>query len=566
MLAQATMRISPTTLAQALSALPRGEARGFRFIGSDGQERYFPYETLEAEAVRRAALLAARGIEKGDRVALVVPEGHEFVLSFLGAVVAGAVPVPIFPRATFKASADYSDTVGHIVDASESKLLIAMNSNLALLEPVRSKLPIVTVEALFAPGEPPAFTPPALTPDDLCFLQFTSGSTSRPKGVMVSHGNLVANATAFLGPHGLDRNERDIGVSWLPLFHDMGLIGFILGPLIMDIPVVILPTASFARGPKIWLETITKYKGTITYAPNFAYALASKRIKERDLSSLDLSSLRVAGCGAEPIQAATLREFARALAPVGFKETAYLPSYGMAESTLAITFHQLGRPPRVDRIDAAALRQGEAKPSTADNALELVGCGVPFPEHELKIAGPDGVSVAERTVGEIWARGPSVSAGYYQNAEANAEGFPGDGWLHTGDLGYLADGELFICGRSKDLIIVRGANFHPQDLEWAVSELEGVRRGNVVAFSTQLDGEERLVIAVECGSVNAEAVRSRVAARINEAFGLTPHDVACVTLGSLPKTSSGKVQRRKTRELYLDGALERHPPIAQKGP
>ncbi len=556
MLAQPTMQNPPNTLVEALSALPRGEARGFRFIGSDGQERYFPYQALEAEAHRRAALLAARGIGKGDRVALVVPEGHEFVLSFLGIVVAGAVPVPVFPRATFKATADYSDTVGHIVDASRSKLLVAMNANLSLVEPVRAKLPILTTEELFAAGEAPGFEPPALTAADLCFLQFTSGSTSRPKGVMVSHGNLIANATAFLGPHGLRRNDRDVGVSWLPLFHDMGLIGFILGPLICDIPVVILPTASFARGPKIWLETITKYKGTITYAPNFAYALASKRIKERDLSTLDLSSLRVAGCGAEPIQAGTLKEFARALAPVGFQETAYLPSYGMAESTLAITFHDLGTPLHVDHVDAAALRRGEA---LEGEGVELVGCGVPFPDHELKIAGPDGASLPERTVGEIWARGPSVSAGYYENDEANAEGFPGDGWLHTGDLGYLAGGELFICGRSKDLIIIRGANFHPQDLEWAVSELEGVRRGNVVAFGTQLEGEERLVLAVECGSADAEAVRTRVAARINEGFGLTPYDVACVTLGSLPKTSSGKVQRRKTRELYLDGALERHP-------
>jgi fatty-acyl-CoA synthase len=555
MLAQATMRISPRTLVEALSALPRGEARGFRFIGSDAQERYFPYQALEAEALRRASLLAAHGIVQGDRVALVVPEGHEFVLSFLGAVLAGAVPVPIFPRATFKASADYSDTVGHIVEASRSKLLLAMNANLPLLEPVRAKLPIVATEALFAPGEAPAFTPPALTPDDLCFIQFTSGSTSRPKGVMISHGNLVANATAFLGPDGLNRNDSDVGVSWLPLFHDMGLIGFILGPLICDIPVVILPTASFARGPKIWLETITKYKGTITYAPNFAYALASKRVKQRDLSTLDLSTVRVAGCGAEPIQAATLHEFARAVAPAGFKETAFLPSYGMAESTLAITFHRLGTPVRVDRVDAAALRHGEVKPGTE---LELVGCGVPFPEHALKIAGPDGASLPERAVGEIWARGPSVSAGYFENDEANAESFPGDGWLHTGDLGYLADGELFVCGRSKDLIIIRGANYHPQDLEWAVSELEGVRRGNVVAFSTQLDGEERLVLAAECASADAEAVRTRVAARINEAFGLAPYDVACVTLGSLPKTSSGKVQRRKTRDLYLDGALERH--------
>ena len=557
----------PSTLVEALSRLPRGTARGFRFLAADGQEHYFPYQALEAEALRRAALLAELGVGHGDRIALVIPEGHEFVLSFLGAVALGAVPVPIFPRATFKASSDYSDTVAHIAAASESRLLLAMATNRALVEPVlgsvRTLEQIAEIEAVFAPerAADPGFVAPAITPDDLCFLQFTSGSTSRPKGVMVSHRNLIANATAFLGPHGLDRRDADVGVSWLPLFHDMGLIGFILGPLIMDIPVVILPTASFARGPKIWLETIAKYRGTITYAPNFAYALATKRLKPKDVEALDLSCLRIAGCGAEPIHAETLREFARALAPTGFPATALLPSYGMAEATLAITFHQRGEPLRVDRVDAAAMRAGEALPvsaETTEDALELVSCGQSFPEHELAVVDEQGARLPERRVGEIVVRGPSVSRGYYQNAEANAQTFPSDGFLHTGDLGYLAAGDLYVCGRSKDLIIVRGANFYPQDLEWAVSELDGVRRGNVVAFSTQLEGEERLILAVECGSKDADGVRARVTARINEAFGLAAHEVVAVTLGSLPKTSSGKVQRRKTRDLYLSGQLERH--------
>ncbi|MDB4987936.1 MAG: Pyoverdine chromophore precursor synthetase PvdL [Myxococcaceae bacterium] len=567
MLAHGRMRKSPSTLVEALSALPRGHARGFRFIGSDGQERYFPYEALEAEARCRAGLLAQLGVEKGDRVALVVAEGHEFVLTFLGTVLAGAVPVPIFPRATFKVSSDYTDTVRHIVEASDSSLLIATEANRALVEPLLqagdkpTKLTrLVTVEGAFSPEKsaPSSFTPPLLTPDDLCFLQFTSGSTSRPKGVMVSHCNLIANATAFLGPDGLDRRDEDVGVSWLPLFHDMGLIGFILGPLIMDIPVVILPTASFARGPKIWLETIHKHRGTITYAPNFAYALATKRLKAKDVDALDLSCLRIAGCGAEPIQASTLRDFAAALAPAGLDATALLPSYGMAEATLAITFHPRGHALRTDKVDPVAMRSGRAVPSAADDALELVSCGRCFPGHTLAIVDEHGTRLGEREVGEIVVQGPSVSPGYYNNDEANAQSFPSDGFLHTGDLGYLAGGDLFICGRSKDLIIIRGANFHPQDLEWAVSELEGVRRGNVVAFSTQLDGDERLVLAVECGSVDAEAVRARVASRITEAFGLAPHEVVAVTLGGLPKTSSGKVQRKKTRELYQAGQLDRH--------
>lgn len=558
------MRSPPRTLVEALSALPRGDARGFRFLGADGQERYFSYQALEQEATRRAALLSQLGVQKGSRIALVIPEGHEFVLTFLAAVLAGAVPVPIFPRATFKSSKDYADTVAHIANASESQLLVAMDANRELVAPVREHVAVLegieTVETLFAPEQSARepFVAPTITPDDLCFLQFTSGSTARPKGVMVSHRNLIANATAFLGPHGLDRRDDDLGVSWLPLFHDMGLIGFILGPLITDIPVVILPTATFARGPKIWLETIAKYRGTITYAPNFAYGLATKRLKEKDVAALDLSCLRVAGCGAEPIHAETLRSFARALAPAGFRETALLPSYGMAEGTLAATFHTLGAPLRTDRIDAEALRRGEAVPSDAADAQELVSCGRTFPEHALCIVDDSGTPLGERRVGQIVVSGPSVTGGYFRDPDSSAEHFR-DGQLYTGDLGYLADGELYVCGRSKDLIIIRGANFHPQDLEWAVSELEGVRRGNVVAFSTHLGGEERLVIAVECSSADASGLPGRLTARINEGFGLTPHDVACVSIGSLPKTSSGKVQRQKTRDQYLNGKLEKHP-------
>jgi fatty-acyl-CoA synthase len=553
---------APSTLVEALSRLPRGGARGFRFITADGGERFFSYEAMEHEARRRAALLASLGIAKGERVALVIPEGHEFVLSFLGVVTAGAVPVPIFPRATFKAGSDYLDSVVHIAEASSAKLLLAMESNRTLVEPARERVAslarVGTIETLFAHElSALSFTPPALTPDDLCFLQFTSGSTARPKGVMVSHGNLIANASAFLGPHGLDRRPDDIGVSWLPLYHDMGLIGFILGPLIVDIPVVILPTATFARGPRVWLETISKHRGTITYAPNFAYGLAAKRLKPRDVAHLDLSCLRVAGCGAEPIHAQTLRNFASALAPAGFRPSALLPSYGMAESTLAITFHALGSPMRVDRIDPIALSAGEAQPSAADEALEVVSCGRPFPGHQLEIQDDAGTALPERRVGEVVVRGPSVARGYYDNPEASQDSFGPDGSLRTGDLGYLADGNLHICGRKKDLVIIRGANFHPQDIEWALGELPGVRRGNVVAFSVPVEGEERLVLAVECASSDSVTVCARVTARVNESLGLSPYEVVPVAIGSLPKTSSGKVQRSKTRGLYLALGLDR---------
>jgi fatty-acyl-CoA synthase len=560
----AALPASPRTLIEALERAPADPARGFRFIGSDGTERAFSWAMMRRETERRGALLAGSGVQPGDRIALVVPEGHEFVLAFLAAVAAGAVPVPIFPRATFKASSDYVDTVAHIVEASGASLLLCMDANQALVAPAKHRAAslkrIATIEDIFSQEITlPALATPRIKPDDLCFLQFTSGSTSRPKGVMVTHENLLANTRAFLGPVGLDRRDDDIGVSWLPLFHDMGLIGFVLGPLLFDVPVVILPTATFARGPKIWLETISRVRGTITYAPNFAYALAVKRLKPKDLESLDLSCLRVAGCGAEPIHAETLRSFARALEPAGFKSTALLPSYGMAESTLAITFHPRDTPLAVDRVDPEALRRGEAVPTSAADAIEVVSCGVPFPGHDLAIFDEAGNDLPERRVGEIVARGPSVCRGYFENAEATAESFPADGWLHSGDLGYIANGTLHVCGRIKDLVIIRGANFHPQDLEWAVSELEGVRRGNAAAFSVPVDGEERLIVAVECASGDASDVRQRVSARVAEGFGITPYAVVTVGLGSLPKTSSGKIQRRKARDLYQGGQLDEHP-------
>lgn len=553
------------TLVEALETLPRREGRTFTFVGSDRQERSYTYEEMWQQALRRAAHLSAMGLQKGDRVALVIPEGHEFVLTFLGATVAGLVPVPIFPRATFKAIDGYIDILAHIVRASGARVMLTMEATRPFVEKVMERDAglerIAPCEDAFA-REPPPFERPEVSEDDLCFLQFTSGSTSRPKGVMVTHANLVANSRAFLGPHGLNRNDDDIGVSWLPLYHDMGLIGFILGTIVCDIPVVILPTASFARMPRLWLETIHRVRGTITYAPNFAYHLVTKRVRDADLAELDLSCLRVAGCGAEPIRAQTLRDFAARLRPTGFDgDRAFLPSYGMAEATLAITFHPLGNPIVVDRVDAEAMKRGEARPApeeATEGVLELVSCGVPFPGHELEIVDEERNPVGERRVGEIVVRGPSVTKGYFQNPEATAEAWR-DGWLHTGDLGYRADGNLYICGRIKDLIIVNGANHYPQDIEWVVGDLEGVRRGNVVAFSVMRDGLEQLVLVAEGNSGDAPELRKTISHAVVERFGLQPGHVGIVPVGTLPKTSSGKAQRRKTKDMFERGELPEHP-------
>lgn len=551
------------TLVEALRALSDRTERGFVFVRPDGTERFCSFREIGQEAERRAAVLHARGLSKGDRLAIAVPDPEEFVLSFLGAILGGIVPVPISPQLSFKNIEGYHDTVTHITNASGASLLLTTAATRQYVDPVAPRAPklrgIVTVDELA--GEAPGKVDVAVEPGDLAFLQFTSGSTSRPKGVMVSHRNLAWNSESFM-IHGLAKDSSvDKGVTWLPLFHDMGLIGFVVGTVFTDIPVVFLPTASFVRNPRVWLDKIHQHRGTITYAPNFAYALVTKRLKEKDVAELDLSCLRRAGCGAEPIQAKTLREFGAKLAPAKFDPKAFLPSYGMAEATLAITFVPHSTGVRTDVIEKKGLEGGNAKPTDdIEASQELVNCGKPFPEHEVAIVDEAGQKLGDRQVGQIVTRGPSVSAGYFEEPELTAEAFK-DGWLYTGDLGYMVDGEVFVCGRLKDMIIVRGRNFYPNDLEWVVSELPTVRRGNVVAFAVDVDGPdgraEQVVIAAEAFQSDAEGLKQTVAQSILEHFSLAVHEVVIVPQGTLPRTSSGKPQRRKTRQLYLEGTLGR---------
>jgi fatty-acyl-CoA synthase len=550
------------TFIDALSALPRGEARGLRFITARGEQHYYPYEALEREARRRAAKLAALGLNKGDRIALVIADPEEFVLSFLGAAAAGLVSVPIYPRVSlnFKIQQSYAETLSHIVRAAGARALLTLASTNGTIEKALAAdagLERVVVLEQFLEGEPPPFERPEVNPQDLCFLQFTSGSTSLPKGVMVTHGNLVANTQAFFGPGGLGLRKDDVGISWLPLYHDMGLIG-ILGTLICDLPTVLLSTEAFVRRPGIWMEAVSKYGGTITFAPNFAYALATRRTRDQDLEGLDLSRLRVAGCGAEPINAEVLRQFCARFGPAGFRAEALLPCYGMAEATLAITFHDHDKPIVTDIVYASTLGVGKAVPAKHDGKLrtvELVGCGHPFPGHELRIVDESGRPLPERCVGEIITRGPSITGGYFGQPEATATGYR-DGWLYTGDLGYIANGQLYICGRSKDLIIVHGSNYYPQDIEWAVAEVPGVQRGAVVAFSVMRNGEETLIVCAEGKAPDAIELRRAIAQKVAESAGLRVGYVAIVQIGSLPRTSSGKVQRRKTKAQFEACELE----------
>ncbi len=580
-------QVAPT-LVDAVRALAQDDVRGYVFVRPDGTERLWTFQAIAREAERRGGALLGLGLSKGDRLAIVLPDGEEFVLSFLGALFAGVIPVPIYPQLSFKNVESYHATVAHIATASGAALLLTNAASRPFLEPVAPRVPslraIVSVDEL---AGHPAPVDIMVRPADVAFLQFTSGSTSRPKGVVVTHDNLSANAEAFM-IDGVKRDPSfDKGLSWLPLFHDMGLIGFVAGPLFTNVPCVFLPTASFVRTPRLWIDKIHEHRATITYAPNFAYALVAKRLKDKDLEGLDLSCLRVAGCGAEPIQAKALRDFAARLAPARFDPRAFMPSYGMAEATLAISFSPLGRGLRTDTVDPQALTRGEASaPPEAEldastgappqaRGIEIVDCGRVFPGHEIVIVDDAGQRLGDRRVGQIVVRGPSVTPGYFEDPELTAQTYkplPGDApgapvWLHTGDLGYLAEGGLFVCGRVKDMIIVRGRNYYPSDIEWSVSDLPHVRRGNVVAFGVFVDGEgklapaglgeEQLVLCCEGSAQDADAIREAASMCLATQFGLTPHEVVVLPLSSLPRTSSGKPQRRRVRQMYIDGVLPR---------
>lgn len=551
--------LAAETLVAAMARIPAADVSGMRFIGSGAEERYLTYQQLYAEAWRRAAQLVSLGVGQGDRLVLMISDAPEFVLSFLGCVLAGIIPVPVSPPQVTKGSEHFLATVARIIDDAGAQVLLTTDSSKSfaedLLQRTSGHARLFSTDATFA-DDPPPFEPPLIRPEDICFLQYTSGSTSAPKGVMVTHGNLMANITSFLGPHGLNCGPGDVAVSWLPLYHDMGLIGFILGPLIYIGPVIILSTTSFARDPRIWLRAIDRYRGTITFAPNFAYAQVVKRLRRQDLETLDLSCLRVAGCGAEPVQAQTLRSFAECLAPAGFRAEALLPSYGLAESTLAVSLHPQGTLLRTELLDAEALRNGKAQSATANNgrANELVSCGFPLPGHQVAIVNEAGEVLPEREIGEVTVKGPSVAAGYFRNPEATADTWR-DGWLRTGDLGYLANGELFICGRSRELIIIRGANYYPQDIELIVRDLPGIKRGNVAAFGVSEGAEERLVIVAEAEAREGEALRQAIASRIQEAVGLEVYRVVLVPAGTLLRTTSGKLRRRRIKQLYEQGEL-----------
>jgi len=548
---------TPRTMPEALEEAARTSA-GFTFV-SGRAESFVSYAELRCRAVQVAGSLRDAGLRRGDLVAIVLADAEEFLATLFGASMAGVIPASLYPPATTSDLPRYLELTSAILRSSGARAVITTDALVPEFERVRARCPELALVLAHASLRAACADPIDLPKiDDIAFVQYTSGSTSSPKGVALSHANVSANVHAFTGPACVGASNADVAVSWLPLNHDMGLVGMVFGALYSGCACVLLPPHAFVKRPSEWLSAITRHRGTLSFAPNFAYDLCVRRVKDRDMVGLDLSSWRVAGCGAEPIHPPTLAAFAQKFAPVGFRKTSYLPSYGLAEHVLAASFAACGRAPRTEEVSADALTERRiAIPHKGEGlSVALVSCGKALPDHQIRIAGEDGRPLPERHVGEILLAGPSVMLGYYKRDALTAQTVR-DGWLHTGDLGYLSDGELFVCGRAKDVIIVHGRKYHPQDLEWAVNGLAGVRRGRVVAFGATNHGRpDRVVIVAEPnGTVVPDTLTDAIRRRIGDLFGLYVDAVALVPSGTVGRTTSGKVQRAATKARYERGEL-----------
>ena len=524
-----------------------------RFLGDrDEDVLSLTFSEVERSARTVAAHLQAMGAA-GERALVLHPPGLPYISALLGCFYAGVIAVPAYPPRFNRSMERLRDIV---IDA---RARFALTTNAAIekierfteAEPILSALSWIATDSLDE-SLAAAWTAPALDSNSVAFLQYTSGSTSAPKGVMLTHGNLVANIDGIVQLLAITR--EDSGASWLPPYHDMGLIGTILLPLCIGAQSTFLSPTAFLQRPFRWLQAISSYRATICSSPNFGYELCSRRINAEQIASLDLKSWRTALCGAERVRADTLERFSQTFAPAGFHRSAFSPSYGLAESTVAVSCDTSGEGPRVGTL----------------GDLSLVSCGRSLPDSQVLIVDPDtGERKPDDAVGEIWISGPSVARGYWQKPELSQYTFAatllgaadGDStcYLRTGDLGFLRAGELYVAGRIKDLIVLRGLNYYAEDIEETLADCQQrLRMGGAAAFAVDASGEERLGVAHEVDSIRdppltemTEAIKSRIA----EAYEIIVHEVVLLPPGGLPKTSSGKVQRSRCRELYLAGEL-----------
>jgi len=558
---------------EMLDYAAQGET-GVTFYSARGEQ----LSALSWQEVRERAHVVARkligaGFARGERLLITADTWPGFFDAFFGAQYAGLLPVPVSIPVGIGGKDAYLDQLRRQFAASGAVAAIGLDELAGFLADAATEFPAVRLhggmEAIHGLPEKPVDLRP-LQPDELCYIQFSSGSTRHPHGVQITQAALMANLAGMVGPAGLDIVQGDRAASWLPLYHDMGLIGFTFAPLSAQLSIDYLTPRDFARRPMQWLNIISRNRATVSYSPSFGYDLAVRRGAAQVPADLDLSCWRHAGIGGDMVRAGVLERFADTFGSRGFKRSAFIPSYGMAEVCLAITFSPGGTGVRTDTIDRAALSEmQQARPASNPDdpmrARQFVICGKVLPDHQLEVRDDDGGLLPDRAVGRIFVKGPSVMAGYFGEPEASREVLSSDGWLDTGDLGYMLEGEIVVTGRAKDLIIVNGRNVWPQDIEWALEARKIVKSGDSAAFSVDTGEGERVVVAVlaRVAGDEARAILARdVAGAVREAV-VVDCDVVLVppTVG-LPMTSSGKLSRSRTKANYLAGHYESKPAAA----
>lgn len=547
------------TLAEGLDYAAQG-VTGFNFYSARGAlQDVLPYALLRRRALSTARKLLSLGFERGDRVAVVAETGPDFIVVFFACQYAGLVPCPM-PYSMYIGGKDaYVERVAGMLRAARAGTVITPEDLLGHISEGAARAGatrVLTFSDLQSLPEAATKLEP-FRAGEQSYIQYSSGSTSSPKGVLISQAAIAANTRGILR-HGMRITQDDRAFSWLPLYHDMGLVGFCLAPMMGQCTVDFLATTSFARRPALWLKLMSDNQSTITYSPSFGYDLAARRING-DAPSLDLSRLRVAGIGGDMVRADVLQLFADTLGVAGFRSAAFLPSYGMAETTLAISFVDADAPFRVDSIDRHALKtEARAVPAKGEAARSFVVCGKPMPDSIVEIRNDSGQPLGERRVGRIFVKSPSLMAGYYHNEDATSAAVGDDGFLDTGDMGYWLDGEIVITGRAKDLILHNGRNIWPQDIEWAAEHIEQLRSGDVAAFAVEgQDGDDDVVVLVQCrlqDEASIESLRHAVSAAIHRSAGVECK-IVMVPPKSLPFTSSGKLSRSAAKQKYLSGEI-----------
>ena len=537
-----------------------------RVLDTDEEEVTLTYQQLWQGAQQVAAGLQQQGIQPGDSIAIMLPTGQDYFFSFYGVLLTGAIPVPIYPPIRRSQLEEHLRRHSGILNNCSASRLITVPEAKVVAKLLKSQVTslrhVVTVKDLSSDTN--IYSRPVISPYDIAFLQYTSGSTGNPKGVVLSHANLLANIRAM--GKAVNADSEDVFVSWLPLYHDMGLIGAWLGSMYFAIVLVVMSPLTFLTRPQRWLRAIHQYRGTLSASPNFGYELCLKRITDEEIEGLDLSSWRLAFNGAESVSPDTIERFTARFQSAGFRPETMMPVYGLAESSVGLAFPSPGQKPVIDCVQRDEFSQtGEAQPAKATdkNALCFVACGHALSGHQVRIVDVDNKELAERHEGYLQFRGPSVTTGYYRNPEQTRKLFKDD-WLDSGDLAYMADGEIFITGREKDVIIRAGRNIYPHELEEAVGNINGIRKGCVVAFGAkeQRTGTERLVILAETRETDTrveEEIKKHIFKIANDLIGLPADEVILAPPHTVLKTSSGKVRRSACRDLYEQGLLGQTP-------